>query len=253
MKHETTSGGPHESTCYGTVACIVVCFICLSVAPALIKPSAGERHASPERQGEEDASLLCRVEVKAPMPYLRCDTAASQFQRLRHAVVAGAGYDFLATCGDLMRARTARSSKPGVAQNSKHKSGEAFDYNQEDGRVLVVREPVGGRTYWRTYLLCEKQDGGCGTKLDLETENAGRVSAYLFDFTAAAESLGWERIPAQDGWERAATKKEFWHYELKESAETAAGEGAGQEKRPSLLAAPFLYLADLISPRKPES
>ena len=255
MKHATTDRGPREATSYATVAGIVVCFISISLAPALMKPPDRGREAnSAAGQGEEAENPFCRVGVKAPLPFLRCDAPAEQFQRLRQTVSAGAGFDFLATCGDLLRGKNARSSKPGVAQNSKHKTGQAFDYNQEDGNVLIVREPEGGRTYWRTYLLCAKQDGGCGAKLDLETDNAGRVSAYVFDFTAAAESLGWGRIPAQEGWERSPTKKEFWHYELREGAETGGGDDGRprRKKKLSPFVAPFRYLADLISPRKPE-
>ncbi len=83
--------------------------------------------------------------------------------------------------------------------------------------MLIVREYIAGLTYWRTYLRCEKQDGTCGVRADLDTDNAGRVSAYFFDFTNAAEGVGWERIPAQKGWEYSWKKKEFWHYQLKSS------------------------------------
>lgn len=255
MKHATTDRRPRGATSYATVAGIVVCFISVSLAPALMKPPGWGREADPAaRQGAAAENLFCRVGVKAPLPFLRCDAPAERFQRLRQAVSAGVGFDFLATCGDLMRSKYAKSSKPGVAENSKHKTGQAFDYNQEDRNVLIVREPEGGRTYWRTYLLCAKQDGGCGAKLDLETDNAGRVSAYVFDFTAAAESLGWGRIPAQEGWERSPTKKEFWHYELREGAETGGGDDGRPRRKKNLspFVVPFRYLADLISPRKPK-
>ena len=116
----------------------------------------------------------------------------------------------------MMRPRNARSTKIGVAFKSRHKSGEAFDYNQEDYRVLLVREYKAGQLYWRTYLLCEVQDGSQGIKAELSTDNFGFVSAYVFDFTAAAETLGWERIPAQPGWIYEPSNKEFWHYQLRE-------------------------------------
>jgi hypothetical protein len=159
---------------------------------------------------------LCYLNVDAPMPYLRCGTPVKHFQALRQAVINGAGFDFLAKCGDMMRARNARPTKIGVAFNSRHKDGEAFDYNQEDNRVLLVREYDAGHLYWRTYLRCEMQDGTQGFKADLSTDNSGLVSAYVFDFTAAAEKLGWERIPAQSGWAYEPSNKEFWHYQLRE-------------------------------------
>lgn len=166
-----------------------------------------------ENKTTED--VLCYVAVDAPLPYLRCGTPANRFQALRKVVVAGAGFDFLAKCGDMMRSRNSKSLKTGVAFKSRHKSGEAFDYNQEDYRVLLVRENKAGQIYWRTYLRCEKQDGTLGVKADLDTDNTGSVSAYVFDFTAAAESLGWERIPAQRGWLYEPSNKEFWHYQMR--------------------------------------
>jgi hypothetical protein len=86
----------------------------------------------------------------------------------------------------------------------------AFDYNQEDSRVLLVREYGEKGLQWRTYLLCESQDGRLGTKARLYTDNAGLVSAYVYDFTHAAEQFGWERIYAQQGRSKGPTKKEFW-------------------------------------------
>lgn len=148
-----------------------------------------------------------RINVVAPLPYLRSGNPANSFQALRQSVIAGAGFDFLARVGDMMRDEADRPTKPGVIYNSRHKSGDAFDYNQEDSRVLLVREYMSRRTYWRTYLLCEKQDGSLGIKTDLHTDNVGRVSAYVFDFTAAAGRFGWERIPAKEGWGREPSKK----------------------------------------------
>lgn len=153
--------------------------------------------------------------MDAPLPYLRCGTPARQFQALRRQVIARAGFDFLSKCGDLMRPRNAKSLKEGVAFKSRHKSGEAFDYNQEDNRVLLVRERYADQIFWRTYLLCAKQDGTSGVKAELHTDNVGFVSAYVFDFTTAAEGLGWERIPAQRGWMQEASNKEYWHYEMR--------------------------------------
>lgn len=161
----------------------------------------------------ENESLLA-VPVDAPMPFLRRD-AAESFNQLRSAVINGAGFDFLAKLGDMLRTSGAKAAKPGVAFYSRHKKGEAFDYNQEDSRMLLVREYGEKGLQWRTYLLCERQDGSLGTKATLHTDNAGVVSAYVFDFTSTAERFGWERIFAQHGWGKDATKKEFWHYQFR--------------------------------------
>lgn len=170
----------------------------------------------PKDEGGPQAGGLARVDTDAPLPYLRRGSPAWRFGELRRLVIAGAGFDFLAKCGDMLRHHAGRPSKPGAVYRSRHKTGEAFDYNQEDPRVLLVRDDRAGRTYWRTYLRCERQDGTLGVKADLRTDNAGRVSAYVFDFTAAAEGLGWERIPAKYGWGRAPSKKEYWHYQMTE-------------------------------------
>ena len=251
LRRDTPDPNPQWAISYSSVAGAVICLISMALALVVLRQPEGGAARAADRAEVEAANAFCGVAVKAPMPFLQCDAPAVQFRALRQAVAAGAGFDFLATCGDLLREKNFKSSKPGVADDSKHKAGRAFDYNQDDNRVLVVREPAGGRLYWRTYLLCERQDGTCGARLDLETENAGRVSAYVFDFTAAAENLGWGRVPAQDGWERSPTKKEFWHYEMKDAAEKAGTDAAAppQERR-SAFTAPFRYLAEIISPRK---
>ena len=161
---------------------------------------------------EHEPFLL--LDVVAPLPFLRRD-AAEKFNALREAVIKGAGFDFLARCGDMFRVANAKALNVGTAFNSRHKLGEAFDYNQEDPRVLLVREDGLTGLRWRTYLLCQTQDRSQCTKRDLYTDNAGFVSAYVFDFTAAAEQFGWERIHAQSGWTQEPTKKEFWHYQLR--------------------------------------
>ena len=158
-----------------------------------------------------------QVHVDAPMPFLSRD-AAQSFNLLRKAVINGAGFDFLARIGDMLRAGDAKPTKLGAVFNSRHKKGEAFDYNQEDSRVLLVREYGEKGVQWRTYLLCQSQDGSLGTKAKLYTDNVGWVSAYVFDFTAMAEQYGWERIYAQPGWSEGPTKKEFWHYQLRREA-----------------------------------
>ncbi|MCA1576683.1 MAG: hypothetical protein LC794_04885 [Acidobacteria bacterium] len=154
------------------------------------------------------------------MPFLRSG-AAESFHALRAAVIDVAGFDFLARCGDMLRVGNAKVLKLGTAFNSRHKKGEAFDYNQEDPRVLLVRESDSKGVRWRTYLLCERQNGTARrdaskcAKAALHTDNAGFVSGYVFDFTAAAEQFGWERIYAHAGWAKEPTKKEFWHYQLR--------------------------------------
>lgn len=216
---------------YAAISSRVVGLVVLSiVATATIIPTAvsspGIPHPFDNRAVDLPATSTVETEdepflpldVVAPMPFLRRG-AAESFNALRAAVIDGAGFDFLARCGDMLRVGNAKVLKLGTAFNSRHKKGEAFDYNQEDPRVLLVREYDSKGLRWRTYLVCERQnrterrDANKCVKADLHTDNAGFVSGYVFDFTAAAEEFGWERIYAHGGWTKEPTKKEFWHYQ----------------------------------------
>src|SRR5687768_1836825 len=58
---------------------------------------------------------FCRVDVDAPGPLLRCGSPVKLYEKLRRDVIATAGFDFLAKCGDMKRHEKAKSSKRGVA------------------------------------------------------------------------------------------------------------------------------------------
>ena len=157
-----------------------------------------------------------RVPTIAPMPFLRKGKPAEGFKKLKELCIQGAGFDFLAVCGDVMRERSFQSSKPGVASKSRHKCGQAFDYNQADKHLVIVSEPRDGRQYFRTWLKCERQDGSLGQTVKLKDFRGFIFTGKAWDFTKAAESVGFERIPAWSGWQTSYTKKEFWHYQLTE-------------------------------------
>ena len=159
--------------------------------------------------------------VKVGLPFLRKGAPATMFAVLRKKVIREAGFDFLSVFGDIMRPRSLHTTKPGVADKSRHKCGDAFDYNQGDKRLALVKEPRGDRMYWRTYLLCPTQDGSQGephviSQESIQTPAPGTKPKFFYDFTSAAEALGWQRIRAQKGFEKVGTKKEFWHYQLTE-------------------------------------
>jgi hypothetical protein len=183
-------------------------------------------------------------DVTVGMPFLRKGTPADMFLALRRKVIREAGFDFLSVFGDMMRARNFRTTKPGAANRSRHKCGDAFDYNQGEKARALVKEPRNGRMYWRTYLKCSKQDGSQGEPLTISKEAIvptppGSKPQFFYDFTSAAEALGWQRIRAQTGFEKVSTKKEFWHYQntegytFDEAIELLYGDPAKVKVRPA--------------------
>lgn len=142
--------------------------------------------------------------------------AAERFNVLREVVKIRAGFDFLAKCGDICRASNFTSSKDGVANRSWHKTGRAFDYDQDCKNLIVVSEPRSGKQFFRTYLVCSRQDGSLGEKKTLKDYRGFTKTALVFDFTNAAEAIGWERIPAWSGWQKNYNRREFWHYQFDE-------------------------------------
>lgn len=162
------------------------------------------------------SNILVKLDgVKAPMPIMHFK-AAEKYELLRHDVKRGAGFDFLGTCGDIFRDANFQSTKDGVANRSYHKTGRAFDYDQNSPILVIVREDKVGKTFFRTYLKCAKQDGNQGKKIKVKDYRGHTVDAYLFDFTEAAEAHGWKRIPAWNGWQNNYNRREFWHYQYDE-------------------------------------
>ncbi len=160
-------------------------------------------------------SILKKINTSAGMPYMH-ESIAPLFDQLRAIVHKGSGVDFLAKCADVSRAADFVSSKDGVANRSWHKTGRAFDYDQTNKAVIYVSQPKKGKQYFRTYLMCAKQDGTQGRKVSVRDFRGGSANAYLFDFTEAAEALGFSRIPAWNGWQKSYNRREFWHYEKRD-------------------------------------
>lgn len=114
-----------------------------------------------------------------------------------------------------------------------------FELPDEKGRdqLVIVREDIGQRTYWRLFIRCRNQDGSQGRPLTLRPwvfwfvldkekepeayEAGGRPTfiplGYYEDFTAIARRHGWHRIPAFEeedyDWRRDSLGREFWHYQ----------------------------------------
>jgi hypothetical protein len=160
-----------------------------------------------------------QVPTKAPMPFLRTGKVANAFRQLKKIVNENAGFDFLSVCADVMRASDFKSSKSGVANRSRHKCGDAFDYDQSNKALIIVSEPHGTQQYFRTWLRCAKQDGTLGINVTLKDIRGVSVKGWYFDFTSAAERLGWQRIPAWKSWSLRGSGynlMEFWHYQMTE-------------------------------------
>jgi hypothetical protein len=162
-----------------------------------------------------DNPVLVRLDVIAPTPLMHFK-AAEKYSQLRNEVKLSAGFDFLGRCGDIYRQPNFVSSKDGVATRSWHKTGRAFDYDQSSPALVLVSEIIGGKQYFRTYLKCEKQDGTLGRRFAVKDVRGFAVNAYLFDFTEAAERIGFKRIPAWNGWQSHYIRREFWHYQFDE-------------------------------------
>lgn|SRR6185503_15203476 len=172
----------------------------------------------PPTPPSEFTTLIPNIQLNG-LPFLRTDRPAARFTVLREKIIKAAGFDFLSRFGDMMRPRNFHTNEPGVSNSSRHMCGDAFDYNQEDPRLVVIRDPRNGITYFRTFLRCQKQDG---TQGELMAPNGGSPKFYC-DFTSIAEAFGWHRIRAQKNWQTIWKKREFWHYQMTEGYTFAQG------------------------------
>lgn len=167
-------------------------------------------------------------------------SVAPAFEALRRAILEASGYDFLAELSDAWRPLEALSETSLYV--SWHKAGRAIDllFEYRDGRgyplLEVVREDIGGETYWRLYLRCARQDGSQGGPLrehpwdfdaqvrTRDPERGGRWKAipagYYVDLTDLADVYGWERISSVDepeySWKWHFLAIEYWHYQRDE-------------------------------------
>jgi murein DD-endopeptidase MepM/ murein hydrolase activator NlpD len=114
--------------------------------------------------------------VTAPQPKLLAPAAAS-FDAVRQEIRERTRIDALSVLGDVLRAPSFSTNKPGVLQTSWHKAGRAIDLNQGGPFVRVAE----------------------GSRFRLFVGNV--------DITAVFEAHGWNRIPIQGG------TLEWWHYE----------------------------------------
>lgn len=157
-------------------------------------------------------------DVTAPSPYLS-DAADESFNALRQSIAQLAGWDFLNTLENAYLPITT-PSLPGLQENWLY-TGRAISINpsaMSAGWLALLREDIGGQTYWRVYVRCLFQDGSHGKPVgqrpwDLNARYRGDprsydqggeygavLEGYWIDFTELAARYGWERLPAMINW-----------------------------------------------------
>ncbi len=162
------------------------------------------------------------------------DRVNDSFNALRRRIREEAGWDYLA---ELDSAWLSLSHTPpsGHSRRSWHLCGRAFaldqePYEEEEPRVVLVREDIGNATYWRVFLRAAEQDGSLGEPLrvlpwDLNARDEGgraeveggalaeQVPAgYYVDFTILARDYGWERVPSLWRWRHFWPDTLWWDY-----------------------------------------
>lgn len=157
-------------------------------------------------------------DITAPAPYLS-DAADESFQALRQQVAQLAGWDFLSNLESAYLPITT-PSLPELQENWLY-TGRAFSVNPTPmtaGWLALIREDIGGQTYWRMYVRCLYQDASQGRPInqrpwDLNARYRGDPRSYdqggeydpvskgyWIDFTELASRYGWERLPASLNW-----------------------------------------------------
>lgn len=156
--------------------------------------------------------------VQAPFPQLH-DLVDESFVALRQRVVKETGWDALASLENAFIPLTT-SLEPGLDEDWLY-TGRAFAINSlmaNTGWMVMIREDIGGQTYWRVYIRCSVQDGSLGEPihnapwnlnarydLDPRTYEQGGAyasvpSGYWVDVTSLASFYGWERQPSLPNW-----------------------------------------------------
>ena len=164
------------------------------------------------------------------------DRVNDSYNALRKDVEEKTGWDYLSILGDSWRTMH-HTPRPGQGRISWHVCGRAVDVNQgylRQGLIELVREDIGGVTYWRVYIKAKAQDGSLGEPLrtapwnlsarskgGLATAQGGELKApipegYYVDFTTIAADYGWERRNALSNWRSSYFDIEWWHFQKTE-------------------------------------
>ncbi len=185
-----------------------------------------------------DLVPVAGLELPTPAmtPYLS-DRVDDSYIALRRRLADEVGYDFLGQASEATRPYEFFSDTSEYA--SWHKSGRAIDtlfeyYTAEAQTMEIVRDDMGGETYWQILLRCADQSGACGRPITVNTwdysyQARARIApdqggiekpvlnGYYVDFTDLAREYGWTRISSWSdedySWTWHFKAFEYWHYQ----------------------------------------
>ena len=173
--------------------------------------------------------VFVQMENIDPPGQMLSDAVDDSFRALRARVLVETGIDYLHTVGNTWRPMN-HIPRDGQSRRSYHVAGRAVDINQEpfqsaDNSTVIVREDIGGATYWRVFIKAKNQDGSMGEPLreapwllQVGTAEGGQPmdkipSGYYVDFTTLAQDYGWERVRAIYRWRSYYPDVEWWHFQ----------------------------------------
>lgn len=163
------------------------------------------------------------------------DRVNDSYNALRNEVESQTQWDYLGILGDSWRSMN-HTPRPGQGRISWHVCGRAVDINQSfltSNQLELIREDIGGVTYWRVLIKAKEQTGVLGEPLrtspwNLAARSKGGVayvqggelksipSGYFIDFTDIAADYGWERRNALSNWRTSYFDIEWWHFQKTE-------------------------------------
>ncbi len=173
--------------------------------------------------------VFVQLENVEPSGQLLSDAVDDSFRALRARVLLETGIDYLHVVGNTWRPMN-HIPRDGQSRRSYHVAGRAVDINQEPFQspgdpIVIVREDIGGATYWRVFIKAKNQDGTMGEplreapwSLQVGTAEGGQPmdkipSGYYVDFTTLAQDYGWERVRAIYRWRTFYPDVEWWHFQ----------------------------------------
>ncbi|MBV9772856.1 MAG: peptidoglycan-binding protein [Gemmatimonadetes bacterium] len=185
------------------------------------------REKTDEEKAEEAAQAalphrLVLINEADPAKKQMSDAVAPSYRDFVAEVKELTGRDLGTGFGDTVRGLGGATEKVGADTVSWHKTARTVDVNQDLPWVLLDA-PANGRQYFTLYLRHKDADAeeqpGLVTRFPKETKfyhngDGGKVRKYPYvNVSAIAAKHGWTPIPAQPGWEKTYTKREWWHFE----------------------------------------